>query len=82
VKTLRPLFAAIVVFALVGCQHDKHAQVSVDKELVLASPRICYVFDQDFRAWLGPQGVTGLEKALREAHPRDQLQIDFAESNN
>ena len=81
-KILRPLLAQIVVFALVGCQSDRHTQVMVGEDPVVASPRIYYVFDQDFRAWLGPQGVTGLEKALREAHPRDQLQIDFAESNN
>jgi outer membrane biogenesis lipoprotein LolB len=78
-KSLRILLAAFVVFVLAGCRSDKHLRVAVDPSPEAAPSWISYVFDEDFRAYFGPEGVAGIEKALREKHPLDDIQIEFSE---
>ncbi len=78
-KSLRTLPAAIVVIVLVGCQSDKHARMTVAPSPVVASSKISYVFDESVHTYFGPEGVAEFEQALREAHPLDQIQIDYSE---
>jgi hypothetical protein len=67
-KNPRALLAFTVVLALVGCQS-------------IASSDLIYTFDQNFLAYFGPEGVTEIQNALREAHSNDMIQVGISDSD-
>jgi len=67
------------VLVLVGCQGSKQARVATNKDV--ASSKLLYTFDQRFLAYFGPAGVTEIQKALREAHTNDRIQVRFSDSD-
>ena len=54
----------MVVLVLAGCQTDKHARVTVDPSSAVASSKIYYVFDENFRNYFGPEGVAHCRTSL------------------
>ena len=77
-KNLRALLAFIVVLVLAGCQGSKHARVATNENV--ASSELIYTFVQRFLAYFGPEGITKIQKALREAHPNHRIQVDISDS--
>jgi hypothetical protein len=78
-KNLRASLAFTVVLVLVGCQSSKQARLTPTK--AVASSELIYTFDQSFLAYFGLGGVTEIQKALREAHPNDKIQVVISDSN-
>ena len=80
-KIQRTLLAVGIVLTSVSCQSDKHASRAVAPRSDVASSKIYYTFDDGFLTYFGPEGVAALEQRLREAHPRDQIQVFPSEPN-
>lgn len=79
-KILRTLLAASVVLASVGCQSDKYASRTVAPSPVVASSKIYYSYDENFRTYFGPEGVAAMERWLREALPQsEEIQVISSE---
>ena len=93
-KKLATLLAITLVAASIGCRSNKLTTRAVAPDPA-ASPQISYAFDERFQEYFGPKydyvlddgfrryfgsnGAFALAKALREAHPGYQVQVDFAE---
>jgi len=56
---------------------DRRYSAATNKDV--ASSELIYTIDQRFLAYFGPEGVTKIQKALREAHPNHRIQVDISD---